>query len=126
MTPGPQAQYVSQMVTAKGVDSNDRPINLTTQFQVGQPVSLIVTVHGVTFDQSHSIAVRWLLNGALAPVAGALSRMIVTNNGPAVFSMTYPQPGTGMAMVYWDEPVSDNSDTAQEQFLAQTVEFTIQ
>lgn len=125
-TPGPQAPFVQQVVTAQGVDQNGRPIHPTSQFSVGTPVYVVFLVRGVMPGQPHRVSIRWLLQGQLVQVAGAHASMLVTRDGPASFSLTYPAPGLGMARLYWDEPVNDNSDVPNERFLAQAIAFTIQ
>ena len=125
-TPGPQARYVQQVVTAAGVDPNGGPVRPTTRFHAQEPVYLVAVVQGVGSVESHRLSVRWLVNGALVQEAGAHASMIVTHDGPVLFSLAYPTSGAGMARLYWDEPVGDNNDTSNERFLAQAISFTVE
>jgi hypothetical protein len=125
-TPGPQARYVQQVVTAAGVDPNGGPVRPTTRFHAQVPVYLVGVVQGVGSGESHRLSVRWLVNGALVQEAGAHASMIVTHDSSVSFSLAYPTPGAGMARLYWDEPVGDNNDAANERFLAQAISFTVE
>lgn len=79
----------------------------------------------MTAGERHRLSVRWLLDGKLVQVAGAHSSALVMDNGTVSFSAIYPSPGAGTAGVYWDEPVGDNNDFPHDNFLAQTISFTI-
>jgi hypothetical protein len=107
-------------VTAQGA-----PASHVLEFRTGQQVYLVCRVEGVTEGERHRLSVRWLLDGELAQVAGAHSSALVMDNGNVSFSMIYPSPGVGAAGVYWDEPISDNNDFPNDNFLAQTSSFTI-
>jgi hypothetical protein len=88
-------------------------------------VYLVCAVEGVTAGERHRLSVRWLLDGRLVQVSGAHSSSLVMRNGNVSFSMIYPSPGTGSVGVYWDEPVGDNNDFPNDNFLVQTSSFTM-
>ena len=125
-TSGPQASFVHEVHTAADVNQQGASAHPTVRFSVHQPIYVACVVRGVKEGDAHRLSVRWLLNGALAPVAGAHSSILVTRNGPVAFTLIYPLPGDGMAKLYWDEPVGDNNDAANDAFLAQAVAFTVQ
>jgi hypothetical protein len=126
MTPGPQAQFVQHVTTAADVDKHGLSPHPATYFSVNQSIYVIGVVQGVKPGDAHRLSVRWLLNGALAPVSGAHSSTLILRDGPFSFTLTYPLPGSGAARLYWDEPVGDNNDAANEAFLAQAVTFIVQ
>ena len=125
-TPGPQASFVQEVRTAADVNQQGASAHPTVRFSVHQPIYVLCVVRGVTEGDAHRLSVRWLLNGALAPVSGAHSSILVTRNGPVAFTLPYPLPGDGVAKLYWGEPIGDNNDAAHEAFLAQAVAFTVQ
>lgn len=126
VTPGPQAQFVRDVVTAIGVDQNGAPVSPTTLFAVGTPVYVVCVVRGVTPGQAHRLSIRWYLQGQQPQMPGASTYATVTQDGPVSFDVIYTATGDGMARLYWDEPVADNSDRPNDQYLAQAVAFTVQ
>ena len=119
------ARHVVAVVVCAGLTPQGTPANLTREFQTGQQVYLVCTVEGITAGERHRLSVRWLLDGRLVQVAGAHSSALVMENGNVSFSITYPSSGAGVARVYWDEPVGDNNDFPNDNFLAHTRTFTI-
>ena len=126
VTPGPQARYLRDVVTARGVTKDNVPIDPTSTFQAGVPIYLVCVVQGVTPGTSHRLTIRWYLQSQQAQIDGSYSYATVTQGGPISFSVTYPTAGSGMARLYWDEPVADNSARTNESFLAQAIGFTVQ
>jgi F0F1-type ATP synthase membrane subunit c/vacuolar-type H+-ATPase subunit K len=126
VTPGPQARYLRNVVTARGVTKDNVPIDPTSTFQADMPIYLVCVVQGVTPGTSHRLTVRWYLQGQQLQVDGSYAYATLTQNGPISFSMTYPILGPGMARLYWDEPIADNSARPNESFLAQAIAFTVQ
>lgn len=125
LTTSDAATHVVWAVVATGVDSPGAPVNPTSEFRTNQQVYLVCMVEGVKAEESHRLSVRWLLNGTLAQVAGAHSSALVTQNGAVSFALAYALPGAGAVKVYWDEPVADNNDVPNDNFLAQVVRFTV-
>jgi hypothetical protein len=123
--PSDTSRYIQRAMTAGGVTEQGWAVHPATRFQVNQAIFVTFDVQGVGAGAAHRVGVRWFLNGALVPVAGAHSSQLVSYDGPAFFSLSYPAPGNGLATLYWDEPVGDNNDAADERFLAHTVAFTI-
>jgi hypothetical protein len=127
-TPGPAAKYIVNVVTARAVDSNFTPIDITSRFPVGSQVHLIVHLRNLTAGEKHTVSVRWFLNGTDMQVNGGPGRtsVEVTDNSNAHLALVYPTTGVGMAKIYWDRPASDNSDSENDPSLAQTISFTIE
>jgi hypothetical protein len=126
VTPGPQARYLHDVVTARDVTTDNMPIDPASAFQAGMPIYLVCVVQGVTPGTSRRLTIRWYLQGQQLQVDGSYSYATVMRDGPVSFSMTYPTAGSGMARLYWDEPVADNSARTNESFLAQAIGFTVQ
>jgi hypothetical protein len=120
VTSGPQARFVRDVLTARGVTASGAPIGPTDQFAIGAPVFLLCNVQGVTPGTSHRLTIRWYLQGEPARMDGAYAYATVTHNGSLNFSVMYPAAGAGEVRLYWDEPVADNSDRPNASFLAAT------
>jgi hypothetical protein len=127
-TPGPAAKYIVMVVTARAVDSNFTPIDITSHFPVGSQVHLVVQVRNIPVGERHTVSVRWFLNGTDMRVNGGPGRtsVEVTDNSNAHLALVYPDTGVGMAKIYWDRPASDSSDSNSDPSLAQTISFTIE
>jgi len=127
-TPGPAAKYIVMVVTARAVDSNYTPIDITSHFPIGSQVHLVVQVRNIPVGERHTVSVRWFLNGTDMQVNGGPGRtsVEVTDNANAHLSLLYPTTGVGMAKIYWDRPASDSSDSNSDPSLAQTISFTIE
>ena len=126
VTPGPQAHYLRDVVTARGVTQDGAPLGPTAHFLVGMPIYVVCRVEGVLPGQAHRLTVRWYLHGQLVRAPGAYRYATVTQDGPLTFQVTYPAAGEGMVRLYWDEPVSNNSDRPNDHFLAYALAFTVQ
>lgn len=126
-TQGPAAKNVAGVVTARGVDNNYAPVDPTSHFFVGATVYVVLQIRQVPKGTQHTISVRWFLNNQdiqLPP--NALVKKQVIQDSNAYFGLTYPQPGVGIAKVYWDKPDSDSGDGADNQYLAATIYFAVQ
>ena len=55
-TPGAQSKYVTSIVTAKGVSPSFVPIDVTSQFTVGDTVDVVCLVRGVSGSQKHILS----------------------------------------------------------------------
>ncbi len=117
---------VQQVAPAAAVDQRGAPIHVMTRFPVQTPVYVTFTVRGLAPGEPHRLSVRWYLNDALVPVAGAHTSTLITHDGPGFFSLAYPAPGAAQARLFWDEPICDSSDTPNDDYLAQSVAFAIQ
>jgi hypothetical protein len=127
-TPGPDGKFITNVVTARGEDSLHNPVGPTTHFTVEQSIHLLGQVRGVPKGQKHSVWVRWYLNGVdlgWGRVPGKTVASVTQGDTNLFFVITYPQPGIGMARLYWDIPNSDTGDSPNDQYLAQTVVFGI-
>jgi hypothetical protein len=127
-TPGPAAKYIVMVVTARAIDSNFAPIDVTSHFPVGSQVHLVIQVRNLTAGEKHTVSVRWFLNGTDMQVNGGPGRTSVeaTDNSNVHLALVYPATGVGMAKIYLDRPASDNSDSDNDPSLAQTISFVIE
>lgn len=109
-TPGPGAKYVTSATTARNVDNNFAPVDITSKFTVNNYVYVVVSVRGVPKGSTHTLSVRWFLNGVdvqLPP--NALTRKDITQDSNAYFALEYPTPGLGMVKIYWDRAANGTS-----------------
>ncbi len=127
-TPGPAAKYIVMVVTARAVDSNFAPIDITSHFPVGSQVHLVVQIRNIPVGEQHTVSVRWFLNGVDMQVNGGpgSTSVEVTDNSNAHLALVYPATGVGMAKVYWDRPANDTSDSDNDPSLAQTISFVVE
>lgn len=124
--PGPQAKYVRHVVTATGVDSGYFPVGATSRFAANSSVYVVMSVRGLPAGTSHTISIRWYLNGVpLDHLASATTSITFTGNQQIYFVLSYPSPGVGMARVYLDAPASDIGDAPNDPALATTVTFLV-
>jgi hypothetical protein len=126
--PRPAAKYIVSVVTARSVDSNRTPIDITSHFPVKSQVNLVVQVRNVTAGEQHTVSARWFLNGIDTPVTGGEGRTskVIKDNSNVQFGLVYPVAGVGMAKVYWDRPANDTSDSATDPSLAQIIYFAVE
>jgi hypothetical protein len=127
-TPGPAAKYIVNVVTARSVDSNFAPIDITSHFPVNSQVHLVIQVRNLTAGEKHTVSVRWFVNGIDTQVKSGPGRtsVEVKDNSNVHLSLLYPTTGLGMAKVYWDRPANDSSDSSTDPSLAQTIYFAIE
>ena len=126
-TPGAAAKFVTSATTARNVDNNFAPVDITSKFTVNNMVYVVLSVRNVPKSTQHTLSVRWFLNTQdvqLPP--SALTKKDIVQDSNAYFALQYPQPGLGMVKVYWDKPASDSGDGSTNQYLAQTLYFAIQ
>jgi hypothetical protein len=135
--PRPAAKYIVSVVTARSVDSNRTPIDITSHFPVKSQVNLVVQVRNVTAGEQHTVSVRWFLNGIDTPVTGGEGRTskvskvskvikVIKDDSNVQFGLVYPVAGVGMAKVYWDRPANDTSDSVTDPSLAQIIYFAVE
>jgi len=127
-TPGPAAKYIPGVVTARAVDSNFAPIDITSHFPVNSQVHLVIQVRNLTAGEKHTVSVRWFLNGTELQVNGGPRRtsVEVTDNSNVHLALVYPTTGVGMAKIYWDRPANDKNDGDSDPSLARTISFVIE
>jgi len=126
-TPGVAAKYVTSATTARNVDNNFAPVDITSKFTVNNLVYVVLSVRNVPKSTQHTLSVRWFLNTLdvqLPP--NALIKKDIVQDSNAYFALQYPQPGLGMVKVYWDRPASDSGDGSTNPYLAQTLYFAVQ
>jgi hypothetical protein len=126
-TPGVAAKYVTSATTARNVDNNFAPVDITSKFTVNNMVYVVLSVRNVPKSTQHTVSVRWFLNTLdvqLPP--SALTKKDIVQDSNAYFALQYPQPGLGMVRVYWDRPASDSDNSSTNQYLAQTLYFAVQ
>jgi hypothetical protein len=127
-TPGPAAKYIVNVVTARSVDSNFTPIDVTSRFPVGSQVHLVIQVRNLSAGEKHTVSVRWFVNGIDMQVSDGPGRtsVEVKDNSNVHLSLVYPTTGVGVAKIYWDRPANDTSDSNSDPSLAQTISFVIE
>jgi hypothetical protein len=127
-TPGPATKYTVSVVTARSVDSNFAPIDITSRFPVNSQVHLVIQVRNVTAGEKHTVSVRWFLNGTdlQLPSGPRRTSAEVKDNSSIHFAVVCSTAGIGMAKIYWDRPANDTNDTDTDPSLAQTITFTVE
>jgi hypothetical protein len=127
-TPGPASKYVVSAITARSVDSNLQPIDITSHFPVPSTIHIIVQIRNVPAGEKHTVTIYWYINGIDTQVTRGKDRTLqfVTADTNIQFGCPYPQAGLGMARIYWDRPDNDTSDQAHDPRLAQTIYFALQ
>jgi hypothetical protein len=119
-TPGSGNRYIVSAVTATGVDAQGNPTGVTSHFNAGATVYVVLTVRGVTDGQSHLLSVRWFIQGqdvSLQQHTGSLGEPI-PGDGTYAFKATFQTTGVGMVRIYWDLPLNTNT-------LADTLNFGV-
>ncbi len=126
-TPGAAAKYVTSATTARNVDNNFAPVDITSKFTVNSMVYVVLSVRNVPKGTQHTLSVRWFLNtlDVQLPPSALIKKDIVQDSN-AYFALQYPQPGLGMVKVYWDRPANDSDDSDTNPYLAQKLYFAIQ
>lgn len=129
-TPGPAAKYVVSATTARTIDDHYQPIDVTSQFTVGNTVHLVVQMRNVSAGETHVITVHWFVNNVdlgLPLVEGKTQETITFTllSNAVDFQLHLPAPGVGMAKVYWDRPANATGDSIDTKYLAQKITFAI-
>ncbi len=127
-TPGPAAKSISSLITAKGVDSSYRPVDISSYFLVKSTVYAVMTIIGVSQNQPGTFSCAWYLNGLNFNLHDNTSKTVQptkTTNFHAICSLPYNQVGVGMVRVYWNRPASDTSESPDDPYLAQTIKFAV-
>jgi len=125
-TPGAAAKYVTSATTARNVDNNFAPVDITSKFTVNSNVYVVLSVRNVPKGTQHTLSVRWFLNTIdLQLLQSSLIKKDIVQDSNAYFALQYPQPGLGMVRVYWDRPANDSDDSSTNPYLAQTLMFAV-
>jgi hypothetical protein len=127
-TPGPASKYITSLVTAKNVDASYTAVDVTSYFQVKSTVYAVMTIVGVSQNQANTLSCSWYLNGinfGLKTNTSYTLQPTKATNFHAICALPYNQPGVGMVRVYWNRPASDTSESASDQYLAQTITFAV-
>jgi len=124
-TAGTASKYILNPTTARAVDNNFAPVDPTSHFTVGDPVYVVLQIRGVPKSTQHTVSVHWFLNNidVQLPPNSLVSKQVIQDSN-AYFGLQYPQPGVGVAKLYWDRPANDTSDGSQ--YLAWTIAFAVQ
>jgi hypothetical protein len=125
-TAGPASKVVTNIVTAQAIDPNYNAINVTSHFTINSTVYVVMTFGSVAQDQAAKFSCEWYLNGVNF---GLKSEKEIssqkTTNYHAYCALPYNEIGNGMARVYWNRPASDTSDSANDPYLAESINFAV-
>jgi hypothetical protein len=121
----PAAQYITSMITARGVDPANQPLEPTSQFTQRMSVFVIVRVKNVPAGQ-HTLTIRWFLYGQRVqlPSNAVSSAQVTTGTVSVVFTCAYKLAGKGTAKLYWDLP-PNASDVKADAWLVRDVAFVV-
>jgi hypothetical protein len=124
-TYSPAAKYIASMITAKGVDAANQPIEPTSQFTPRVSVYVIVLVKHVPAGQ-HTLTIRWFLNGRRVqqPSTVVTSIALTSASVGVFFTCAYQLDGKGTAKLYWDLPAT-TSDAQADAWLVREVRFAV-
>ena len=111
--PGPAANFVPSAVTTQHVESNFSSIVATTHFTAPATVYVAAQVKGVQSGSSHTLGIRWSLNGHEIPLPTTSTSLQLTGNTNVSLSLSYVCRGGGMTQISLDGT------------LAQTVQFGV-
>jgi hypothetical protein len=119
---GPQGRFVPSAVAALGFDTTGAPVHQSGTFDLSHLIYVVARVQGVTPGETHTLSIRWYVNGQLADLPNTPYSQTVTSDGYVHF-MIKLAPGAATAKLYWDLPTADATDA--EASLAQTVNFVV-
>jgi hypothetical protein len=121
----PAAQYLANVITARGVGPAYQPLEPTSQFTQRVSVYVIVLVKNVPAGQ-HTLTIRWFLNGQhVQQSSSAITSTAVTTASVGVsFACAYQADGKGTAKLYWDLP-PNSSDAKADAWLVRDVRFAV-
>ncbi len=124
-TPGAQAKYIANIVTARGRSSEGNPTQVTSHFVQGDWVYVVATTHNLP-KGTHVISIDWYINGISTemPNSGNTSLTISTDK-KIVFGLQYPTSGLGVAKLFIDRPANDTSESPDDPYLAEAITFSV-
>ncbi|MGZ3681870.1 MAG: hypothetical protein ACXVDI_25200 [Ktedonobacterales bacterium] len=126
VAPGPQAKYISEIVTAGGRSSDGTPTQVKSHFLVGDYVYVLAVVRGLP-KGAHTISIRWYLNGVFVELpASPQTSQTIDGDKRVIFGLQYPSSGLGAAKIYIDRPASDTGESPSDPSLAGTVTFVVE
>ncbi len=125
-TPGAQAKYISNMVTARGRSSDGNPTQVTSHFVQGDWVYVVATAHNLP-KGAHVISIDWYINGISTDLTGTGQTSLTINTDKRiVFGLQYPMTGLGMAKLFIDRPPNDKGTDPADPTLADTIYFAVE
>jgi hypothetical protein len=124
-TIGPQQKYVYNIVTSNGVSQNFTPADQTSHFPANSLVDVVCWVHGIPKGQKHTISIHWFYDNQDLNLTNGHVSQVVDSNQVVYFALTYPEPGLGMAKVFFDLPSNVSSDQANNPYLAGQIYFAV-
>ncbi len=119
---GPQGRFVPSAVAALGFDATGAPVQQGSTFDISHLIYVVARVQGVAPGETHTLTIRWYVNGQLADFPNTPYSQTVTSNGYVHFEIKLA-PGAATAKLYWDLPAADATGT--EASLAQAVNFVV-
>ncbi|HKV84740.1 MAG TPA: hypothetical protein VJN88_09300, partial [Ktedonobacterales bacterium] len=121
----PYASYVTNIVTANNVDSQDNPVGLANQFYVHQGIFVVMQVRNPPAG-THIIEAVWLIYGSqVTPVGADTVAKTVSGNANVFLMFASPVAGVGLVRILWDPPANDDGSAASDPHLVATVNFTV-
>ncbi|MGH2485744.1 MAG: hypothetical protein ACRDHE_07015 [Ktedonobacterales bacterium] len=121
----PYARYVTNIVTANDVDSQNNPVGPSTQFFPNQGIFVVMRVSNPPAG-THVVQVVWLLFGSSAPFAGSeVVAQPITGSATIYFSVSAPASGQGQVRILWDPPAGDQGTDPTDPHLVATISFSI-
>jgi hypothetical protein len=126
-TAGPQNAYVYGIVTSNGVSPTYLPTDPTTHFPEGATVDVVCDVHGIANGQKHTVSIHWFFDGSdlSSNLTAKNITQTVDSSQIVFFALQYPEPGLGMAKIFFDLPSNDSGDQANDPYLAGQIYFAI-
>jgi hypothetical protein len=123
---GTGEKYVVSVTTSKRWDPTGSAVDVTSHFLVNDVVYVVAQIRNAPQGQ-HTACVRWYLNGVylVLPQSSEVCTAVTNPNVAVEFSLPFPQPGVGMARIYWDRPAKDTDTSNKDPYLAQTILFGI-
>lgn len=119
-------KYISSVTTSRRKDASYNPVDITSHFLTGDQVNVIVNVRNAPSGQ-HSVCINWYKDGQYLQLPSSSQTCVNTSdpNQNVAFSLPYPQPGVGMARIYWDRPANDTNTGPNDPALAATIVFGV-
>lgn len=125
-TPGPQAKYISNIVTAGGRSSDGNPTQVKSHFLAGDWVYVVAVARGLP-KGAHVISIDWYINGISTDLgATGQTSLTINTDKKIVFGLQYPMTGLGMAKLFIDRPPNDKGTDPADPTLADTIYFAVE
>jgi hypothetical protein len=126
-TLGPQSKYVYNIVTSNGVDQNYTAADETSHFPAGAYVYVVMTVRGIAKGSKHILSIHWFYDGTdlSSNLTNQHVTQTITSTQSVYFALQYPEPGLGMAKIFFDLPSGDKGNQANDPYVAGQIYFAI-